>query len=115
MTTTQENSKKRKRWNVDDKLDIIRKHFNKSKIIETCDEYRVHPNMISSWWKTILEAGKEALSGQTKREQSGKDKMLKNYEIELAKKNEIIAELSQELLELKKNRMVVYRRGSSKS
>lgn len=58
--------------------------------------------MISNWWKTILEAGKEALSGQTKREQSSKDKMIKKYEIELAKKNEIIAELSQELLELKK-------------
>lgn len=102
MTTTQESIKKRKRWGVDEKIDIIRKHFNKSKLIETCDEFRVHPNMISNWWKIILEAGKEALSGQTKREQSSKDKLLKNYEIELAKKNEIIAELSQELLELKK-------------
>lgn len=93
---------KRKRLSVEEKINILRDHFSRSKILDTSEQYRIHPNMIRNWWKTVIEAGQEALSGSQRRKQNLKTKKIEQYEEELSHKNEVIAELSRELLELKK-------------
>jgi transposase-like protein len=97
-----QNKHERKTWSADNKIEIIRKHFLKSKLVDTCEENRVHPVMLSNWWKTVLEAGREALLGTNKKEVNSKDKLIKKYESEINSKNEVIAELSRLLVEQKK-------------
>jgi ABC-type Zn uptake system ZnuABC Zn-binding protein ZnuA len=58
--------------------------------------------VINDWWKTILEAGREALSGKDKSKVNQLEKRIKEYEQELSKKNEVIVELTQEVLVYKK-------------
>ena len=94
--------KPRKSWNADEKITIIRKHFSKTKLIDTCDENRIHPSMLNDWWKTVLEAGREALLGTNKKEQRNRDRQLEKYEAELKRKNEVIAVLSEMVIDLKK-------------
>lgn len=102
MAAKKTTNNKRKKWTAEEKMNILRDHFSRSKIIETSEQHRVHPNMISNWWKTVVEAGKDALSGSKHRKQAQREKTIQNYEEELSQKNEVIAELSRELLELKK-------------
>ena len=92
----------RRKWPVDEKINIIKDHFSSSKLVDTCEKYRVHPNLLNNWWKTILEAGAEALSGNGKRENRQKEKIIEKHEKELARKNEVIAELTAQVLNLKK-------------
>jgi uncharacterized coiled-coil protein SlyX len=49
-----------------------------------------------------LEAGREALSGKDKSKVNQLEKRIKEYEQELSKKNEVIVELTQEVLVYKK-------------
>lgn len=47
----------------------MRKHIRKVKIVDTCEENKIHPAMFSNWLKMVLEAGREALVGPNKKEQ----------------------------------------------
>jgi transposase-like protein len=92
----------RKSWSADAKIEILRKHFSKSKLIDTCEENNIHPVMLSNWWKTVLEAGREVLLGTNKKEVRSRNKLIQKYESEIQTKNAIIAELSKQLMEQKK-------------
>ena len=92
----------RRKWTVEEKIGIIKKHFGKSRITDTCDEFRVHPNLLNNWLKTILESGASALSGEGRRKSRQQERLTEKYESEMAQKNRIIAELSAEVLDLKK-------------
>ena len=58
--------------------------------------------MFRKWWKTVLESGFESLNGSSTRRNKSHEKQIEKYKKELQKKNEIIADLSGDLLELKK-------------
>lgn len=100
MEQTRQNS--RRSWSADDKISIIRKHLQKGKLVDTCEENRVHPTMLSGWIKTVLEAGREALAGGNKKEVREREKLISNYQKEIDRKNKIIAELTGEIIDLKK-------------
>jgi len=95
--------KTRRFWNADDKIGIIRKHLQKVKIVDTCDENGIHPTMFSNWLKIVLESGREALAGTNKKEFRDKERLIEKYEKELERKNRIIAELTGEIIDLKKD------------
>ena len=92
----------RRCWNADEKIGIIRKHLLKVKMVDTCDENGIHPVVFSNWLKQVLEAGRDALAGMNKKESKKKDRLIEKYEKELERKNRIIAELSGEIIDLKK-------------
>jgi len=92
----------RRKWRPEEKIEIIRDHFNSSRFVDTCEKHRIHPNLLGNWWKTVVEAGVEALSGDGRRLNKKREKTISRYEDELARKNRIIAELSAEVLDLKK-------------
>lgn len=95
--------KTRRFWSADDKIGLIRKHLQKVKLVDTCDENNIHPTMFSQWLKIVLESGREALAGKNKKDTRNKDRLIEKYENELERKNKIIAELSGEILDLKKD------------
>jgi len=93
----------RRIWSADEKIAVIRKHLLKIKLVDTCEENGIHPTMFRSWLKMVLEAGRDALAGTKKKESREKERLIEKYEKELQRKNRIIAELTGEIIDLKKD------------
>jgi len=95
---------KRKRYTAEEKIKILREVLEDGKSIsQTADCYGLHPNNIFKWRKQLFEGGVHAF--QIKRDDiSGKaeERKITALEEKLRQKDEVIAELAEELLGLKK-------------
>jgi transposase-like protein len=96
---------KRKRYTAEEKMKILRElQENRKSISQIADEYGIHPNNIFKWRKQHLEMG--ICGFKTTRNDisnKAKDRKIAALEDKIKHKDEIIAELAGELLELKKN------------
>ena len=92
----------RRTWTPQQKVEVLKKHFGKSRLTDTCDEFRVHPNLLNTWLKAALESAYETFTGDNRRDRRKHEREKERYESELARKNRIIAELTGEVLDLKK-------------
>jgi len=95
---------KRKRYTAEEKAKILRELLEEGKSVsEVADKYELHPNCIFKWRKQLLEEGKETF--KIKRadiSSKAKERKIAALEDKIKHKDEVIAELAQELLELKK-------------
>ena len=95
---------KRKRYTSEEKIKILREVLEDGKSISAvADAYGVHPNQIMNWRKQLFEGGQQIF--QIKRPEISEkaiEKQTKAFEDKLHHKDNVIAELAQELLELKK-------------
>jgi transposase-like protein len=96
---------KRKRFTAEEKMKILREVLEDGKSIsQAAENHGVHPNNIFNWRKQLFEGGMKTF--QIKRiDISGKaeDRKISSLEEKIKRKDEIIAELAGELMELKKN------------
>ena len=95
---------KRKRYTAEEKVKILREVLEDGKPISSvAEKHRIHPNNILNWRKQLFEGGIQAF--QVKRpEISGKaeERKITALEEKIKQKDEVIAELAEELLGLKK-------------
>ena len=95
---------KRKRYTAEEKSKILREVLENGKTIsEVSEAFGVHPNNVMKWRKQLLEEGKQTF--QVKRadiSSKAKERKIAALEDKIKHKDEVIAELAQELLELKK-------------
>jgi len=95
---------KRKRYAAEEKMKILRELQEDGKTIsQIAEKYEVHPNCIFKWRKQHLEMGIQGF--KTTRNDitnKAKDRKITLLEDKIKHKDEVIAELAQELLELKK-------------
>ena len=95
---------KRKRYTSEEKIKILREVLEDGKSVSsTAEAYGVHPNQIMNWRKQLFEGGQQVF--QIKRSDISEkaiEKQTKALEEKLRHKDNVIAELAQELLELKK-------------
>ena len=97
--------KTRKHYTAEEKVAILRMHLlEKTPISDLCDQRRMHPTMFYRWQKEFFENGALAFKGtaETKRGLEARDRQISGLEQRLAAKNEVIAELMQEHVALKK-------------
>jgi transposase-like protein len=95
---------KRKRFTPEEKVKTLREIFEDGKSISAVAEgYDIHPNNIFNWRKQLLE-GAEHIFEIKRPDVSAKAEGRKTAELEakLKQKDEVIAELAEELLSLKK-------------
>jgi len=94
----------RKRYTAEEKIKILRELQEEGKSIShVAEEHGIHPNNIFKWRKQHLEMGVHGF--QTTRSDisaKAKDRKIAALENKVKVKDEVIAELAQELLELKK-------------
>jgi transposase-like protein len=95
---------KRKRYTPDEKAKILREVLEDGKpVSEIAEKYELHPNCIFKWRKQLLEEGKQTFRiKRTDISSKAKDRKIFALEDKIKHKDEVIAELAQELLELKK-------------
>ena len=97
----------RKRFTPEQKVSIIRRHLvEKVPVSDLCDEYRIHPNQYYNWQKQFFENGAIAFERRNKvnekRRQNAQDKKIVQLEQKLQQRNEVVAELLEEHVQLKK-------------
>ncbi len=90
----------RKRYTSADKVRIIREHLeNNLAVPDVCEKYRIHPNLLYRWKKELFEKAVELFS---KTEKNKETKKINQLESIVKNRNEVIAELLEENLKLKK-------------
>ena len=94
----------RKRYTAEEKIKILRELQENGKTIsQVSEEYGIHPNNLFKWRKQHLEMGVRGFQ-RTRKDISGKakDRKIAVLEDKIKHKDEVIAELAEELLALKK-------------
>lgn len=95
---------KRRYFKPEQKMAILREYFkNKGTMSELCERYSIHPNILYRWEKELFEGGIEIFSGGHKKSNGKEAQRMEEMEAKLRKKEEVIAWLTQENMELKKS------------
>lgn len=103
-------SKKRRHFTVEKKATILRRHLvDKVSVADLCDEYDVKPSMIYSWQnhlfgniETALDAGRQRTGAASKETAHARE--VEALKARITKKDAVIAEVTEELVGLKKAR-----------
>ena len=97
-------SKSRRHFSAEQKAEVVRRHVSgKEPISNLADELRVQPTQIHTWVKQVLDEAAQAFVKSGRRAvDDGKDRRIAALEEKLAKKNEVVAELMEEHIQLKK-------------
>ena len=99
-------SKKRTRYTAQQKVAILRLHLvEKTPVSDLCDQHGIHPTLFYRWQKEFFENGTAAFenTGRTgKTQEKAKDKKIAALEQKIRQKNDVLAELMQEHVQLKK-------------
>jgi len=95
---------KRKRYTAEEKVKILREVLEDGKSISSvAEQYGLHPNNIMNWRKQLFEGGTQIF--QIKRvdiSTKAEERKVASLENKIKQKDEVIAELAEELLALKK-------------
>src|SRR3984957_18482549 len=99
-------TQKRKRYPDQDKVAILKLHLvEKKPLSDLCDAYGIHPTMFYRWQKQFFENGVAAFVKSDKpgkAVEEAKDRKIAALEEKLQQKNEVLAEVMQEYVQLKK-------------
>jgi len=100
--------KTRRSYTPEEKAAILRRHLvDKIPMSDLCDEYGLQPSVIYGWLRQLAENMELALQGvkRQRRVDTRESKLAKEVEslkARLSKKDNVIAEISEEFVALKK-------------
>lgn len=95
--------KTRKRFTPQEKLAILRLHLlEHAPVSDLCDRHDVHPTMFYRWQKEFFENGAAAFERRSRPAADLKERRIAFLEEKLRRKNEVLAELMEEHIQLKK-------------
>lgn len=100
------NQKIRRQHSPADKVRILRLHLLEQKSIsEICEAEGIHPTLFYQWQKTFFEKGAAAFEGgrSPSRVFGQAERKLAALENKLRRKDEVIAEIMEDLVRTKKN------------
>lgn len=88
------------------KLSILREHLVEGKAVsEVCERHEIQPSLFYYWQRQLFDNGALAF-GPTSRAASNRERQqverIERLEAKLARKDTVIAELSEDLVQLKK-------------
>jgi transposase len=95
--------KTRKRFTAQEKVAILRLHLLEHVAIsDLCDRHGIHPTMFYRWQKEFFENGAAALEPRSRHPTDAKDQRIVALEQKLRRKHEVLSELMEGHIELKK-------------
>lgn len=96
--------KSRRQFDGSQKVAIVKRHLvDKVPVSDLCDEYQILPNQFYQWQKQLFEQGASAFERKSgKHLTDARDQKIARLEAKLTEKNEVVAELLQEHVQLKK-------------
>ena len=96
--------RKRKKYSPEQKVTILKKHLvDKVPLSDLCDEYDLHPTVFYRWQKEFFEKGARAFEKPQDTATKRLERKMEALEKKLANKNEVLSELMEEHVALKKS------------
>jgi transposase-like protein len=98
-------SKTRRHFTAEQKAEIVRRHLaGKEAVSDLADEFGLQPSLIHGWVNQVLAQAARAFDRPIgkRRLEAAQERKIEFLEGKLANKNEVIAELMQEHVQLKK-------------
>lgn len=94
----------RRHFSAEDKVKILRLHLLEGKAIsDLCQEYSLQPSVFYNWQKQFFENGTRAFEGGPEDRSDHKlHKEIERLEDRLRRKHEVLSELMEEHIHLKK-------------
>ena len=97
--------KSKRHWSAAEKAKLVRRHLRDGIPVATlADECGTSPSMIHGWIRMVLEGADQVLSDKREREGQRAEKQLAAKDDRIRHLEEVTAELSMEVLQLKKAR-----------
>ena len=95
--------KKRKQYTGEEKIAILRKHLLEGvSVADVCDEYGLQPTVFYRWQKQLFEQGAVVFRQPNDAETRKLRRRVERLEEKLGKKDEVLGELMEEYVALKK-------------
>jgi transposase-like protein len=99
--------KKRKNYTAQEKVFILKRYLvDRVAVSDLCDEYHLQPTVFHRWQKEFFENGAAAFEKTDTNRKKAEQKRIEQLEAKLQTKNEVLAELMEEHVQLKKERGV---------
>jgi transposase-like protein len=94
----------RRHFSAEEKVKILRLHLLEGKAIsDLCQEYSLQPSVFYNWQKQFFENGTRVFEGGPEdRSESQLHKQIEHLEDRLRRKHEVLSELMEEYIRLKK-------------
>jgi len=96
--------KKRKNYTAQEKVVILKRHLvDQIPVSDICDEYHLQPTVFYRWQKEFFENGAAAFEKNNSRQKKAEKQRIEKLEAKLQTKNEVLSELMEEHIQLKKD------------
>ncbi len=93
----------RKRYTAEQKLALIRRHLiDRVSVADLCREHDLRPTVFYRWQQELFEHGASAFQRDTSAQQRKVEERVSFLESKLQRKNEVLAELMEAYVVLKK-------------
>ena len=95
----------RRQFSPQEKVKILRLHLLEGKAVsDLCDQHKLNPSLFYQWQRQFFENGTRAFEGQGSSRSEGKfQKQVQALEERLQRKHEVLSELMEEHIRLKKD------------
>ena len=96
--------KQRKNYTAQEKVVILKRHLvDQIPVSDICDEYHLQPTVFYRWQKEFFENGAAAFEKNNSRQKKAEKQRIEKLEAKLQTKNEVLSELMEEHIQLKKD------------
>lgn len=96
--------KKRKKVAAEEKILILKKHLLEKKAVsDICDEHGIHPTMFYRWQDRLFMEGSSVFEKSKEKPGIQMFRKVEQLEDKLQRKNEVLSELMEEHIALKKS------------
>ena len=96
--------KQRKNYSGQEKVTILKRHLvDHIPVSDLCDEYHLQPTVFYRWQKEFFENGAAAFKKDNSRQKNAEEKRIAKLEAKIQTKNEVLSELMEEHIQLKKD------------
>ena len=100
-------SQHRRHFTPEQKVAILRQHFlDKVPVSDLCEQHGIAVNLFYNWQKLFFENGPAAFTANDKRRKTdtgAKDQQIAQLQAKLLRKHEVLSELMEEHVRLKKD------------
>ena len=95
----------RRHFSGQEKVRILRLHLLEDKpVSDLCEQFKINPSLFYQWQRTFFENGSRAFEGPGQaRGESKWEKKIESLESRLQRKHEVLSELMEEHISLKKD------------
>lgn len=95
----------RRQFSGEEKVKILRLHLLEGKAVSAlCEQHKINPSLFYQWQRTFFENRSKAFEGSGSPKTVGKfEKQIEALETKLQRKHEVLSELMEEHIRLKKD------------